>query len=158
MISAELADYLRSGISILVATRDAALVPSCARGVGVRVEPGGAELTLFLPVATAVATLANLADNGRLAVTFSRPVDHRSIQLKGSAVEVRAAGEEERREVEAYRLAYGAALGHIGLPPRLGARVRNWPCHAVRLRVEALYQQTPGPGAGVALAVRSAAP
>ena len=150
MISPELADFLQSGISILVGTRDAFLVPSCARGVGVRVEPGGDEVTLFVPVATGAATIANLENNGRLAVTFSRPVDHRSVQLKGRAVEIREAAADERGAVESYRLAYAATLGYIGLPPQLMARVRNWPCHALRLRVEALYQQTPGPDAGVA--------
>lgn len=156
MIHPELADYLQSGISILLGTRDAGLVPACARGVGVRVEPGGAEVTLFVPRATGANIVANLEDNGRLAVTFSRPVDHRSIQLKGRVVAIRDATEEERREVEAYRLAYAATLGYIGLPPRLTARVRNWPCHAVRLRVEALFQQTPGPGAGGAVGARGA--
>jgi hypothetical protein len=156
VISAELADFLQSGISILVGTRDADLIPDCARGVGVRVEPGGAEVTLFVPVATGAATIGNLEDNGRLAVTFSRPVDHRSIQLKGSVVEIRAAVAGERAEVESYRLAYSSTLGYIGLPPRLTARVRNWPCHALRLRVEALYQQTPGPDAGVAYAAGGA--
>jgi len=146
-ISPELAEFLESGISIQVASRDARLMPEVARALGARVEHGGREVTLFLPAATAERTLANARDNGRLAVCFSA-IDHRSYQLKGRLKSVREADERDRRAIERYRAALGQIYGAVGMPPRLTYRIRHWPAHAVCLEVESLFLQTPGPGAG----------
>lgn len=151
MISAELAGLLEGGLSLLCATRDARLVPDSVRLVGARVERGGKEVTVFLPEATSAASLANLADNGRIAICVARPCDHRSVQLKGRAVEVRPAAESERALVDRHRAAFAATFAEIGYPPRLTLRIRHWPCRAVRVRVESVFDQTPGPGAGGAI-------
>jgi hypothetical protein len=148
VISPDLAAFLESGISILVGTRDARLVPECTRGVGARVEAGGAELTVFVPDAISGPTLANLRDNGRIAVGFSRAQDHRTFQVKGRVVEVAPAGERDRDDVDRYRCAWASLLGEVGMPPRITLRMAHWPAHAVHLRVEAIFVQTPGPGAG----------
>jgi Pyridoxamine 5'-phosphate oxidase len=149
-ISPELAEFLQSGISILVGTRDARLMPEVARVLGARVEPGGRELTIYVPAATGERTLANARENGRLAVCFAA-VDHTSYQLKGRLAEVRPARAAERRTIERYRAALAQHFGSVGLPPRLTHRLSHWPAHALRMAVEAVFLQTPGPGAGVPL-------
>jgi len=149
-IPPELAEFLESGISILVGTRDARLMPEVARVLGARVEKGGRELTLFVPEATGARTLANARENGRLAVCFAA-VDHTSYQIKGSLAGVRAARADERRRIERYRAALAQHFGSVGLPPRLTNRLNHWPAHALRLAVEAVFLQTPGPGAGIPL-------
>lgn len=146
----ELTDFLQSGISLLVGSRDARMMPEIARIFGSRVEAAGRELTFFLPAATGARTLENARDNGRLAVCFTS-VDHRSYQVKGRFLDVRAADDAERRAIERYRAALAQHFGAVGLPPRLVHRMNVWPAHAVRLAVEALFVQTPGPGAGVTL-------
>jgi hypothetical protein len=150
-ISTELASFVQSGVSILVGTRDRRLFPECLRAVGARVERGRREVTLFVPVATGATTVENLADNGRVAVCFSRIEDHRSIQLKGRAVSVAPAEAADRAVIERYRGEFVKNLAFIGMPPRLTLRQNAWPCHAVRLRVESVFLQTPGPGAGAPL-------
>jgi hypothetical protein len=150
-LSAELADFIHSGVSILVGTRDARLFPECLRGQGARVEKGRREVTVFLPVAVAERTVANLDDNGRVAVVFSRIEDHRTFQLKGRVVARRAGDEEDRAVVERYRCDFSRNLGVVGVPARIARRLTAWPCHAVRFRVEAVFRQTPGPGAGAPL-------
>lgn len=151
-LSAELKAFFESGISVQVGTRDARLVPDGIRAMGARVEPGGRELTVFLPEATSASNLANLRDNGHIAVCFSRPSDHRSIQVKGRVVALEPAGEADRERIERYRIGIAQDLGTIGLPPRITLRVAHWPCVAARLRIESIFLQTPGPGAGNALA------
>jgi hypothetical protein len=64
MIPPEIASFLESGVSILVGTRDARLLPESIRAIGARVEAEGAELVLFLPDAVSATTLANLRENG----------------------------------------------------------------------------------------------
>ena len=158
VLSRELAIFVDSGVAIQVGTRDARLVPDAVRGVGVRVEEGGAELTVFLPEATAGRATANLRDNGRIAVCFSRPTDHRTIQVKGRAVAVGEAAASDRPVVERYRPALAQSLAFIGVPFPTAMRMAHWPCHAVRVRIEGVYQQTPGPGAGAPLAEVERAP
>lgn len=151
MISSDLASFLESGISILVGTRDARLASECVRAVGARVGREGAELTVFVPEAPAGATVSNLRDNGRVAVLFSRASDHRSIQVTGRAVSFEPAEDADRATVDRYRCDLAQHLALVGMPPRLTLRAAHWPCLAVRLRVEAIYVKTPGPGAGATL-------
>jgi hypothetical protein len=149
-IAPELIEFLESGISLLVGSRDARLLPEVTRAFGAHVEPGGRELTVFIPHATAERTLANVRDNGRLAVCFSA-IDHRSYQIKGRWTGVRDADENDRRAIERYRKALAQHYGAVGMAPRLTYRLSHWPAHALRMEVESIFLQTPGPGAGVAL-------
>lgn len=148
MISPELQSFLESGVSLLIGTRDARMLPACMRAFGTRVEPGGTELTVFLPEATSATALANLRDNGRIAVAFSRIQDHYSLQLKGRAVELRPAALTERAVVQRYCSAFAESLAFVGMPPAMTLRMAHWPSHAVRVAVESVFVQTPGPGAG----------
>ena len=151
LISAELAAFIEAGVSILVGSRDAGLTPDCLRAIGAQVE-GADEITVFLPAETARTTVANLLDNGRIAVCFSQIADHRTHQLKGRVVAVAPAGEASRATVDRYRRAIAQELAAVGLPPHLTFRIHHWPCWAVRFRVDDLFDQTPGPEAGARLA------
>lgn len=156
MVSAELAAFLESAVTILVGTRDASLGPECVRAMGARVERGRRDVTLFVPSAIGARTFANAAENQRVAACFTRVKDHRSIQLKGHVVHVREAEAADRACVDRYRSGLADALGELGLPPRTLFRVAHWPCHAIRFRVEAIFVQTPGPGAGDPMPAREA--
>lgn len=157
MIGSELQQFLESGVSVLVGTRDRLLVPEAARGFGTRVEAEGRELSVFVPAVWAERTLANLRDNGRIAVAVARPEDHRSVQVKGSCLGIRDGGPGDLAAIERYRALLVADFAAIGYPPRALHRLNVWPCHVVRLLVEALFEQTPGPRAGAPLAAGGAA-
>jgi len=152
LISAELSAFIEKGVSILVGSRDAGLAPECLRAIGVQVE-SSSELTVFLPASTAQATVANLLDNGRIAVCFSCIADHHTSQLKGRVLSIEIAGEESRPIVDRYRRAIAQELASVGLPQHITFRINHWPCWAVRLRVDDHYDQTPGPDAGVRVEV-----
>ncbi len=148
MIPAELIDFLQSGLSALVGTCDASLRPACCRAVGVVVHEGGERVTVFVPEAAGRQTLANLRDNGRVALTVSRPLTHRTVQMKGRVIAMHKALETERASVAGYIEAFGACVDAIGMPRARVAQVASWPAWAVEFRVEDLYTQTPGPRAG----------
>jgi len=143
-----LTEFLTSGVVLGAASRDARLVPEVVRPTGIRVEPGGEEVTVFLPAATAAAMLKNLEDNHRLAVVASDAQDNRSVQLKGAVVEIRPGREDERPLVDQYRAQFARMLEPLGVPRAVVLRIQNWPAVAVRFRVEAVFLQTPGPAAG----------
>jgi hypothetical protein len=147
-LSPDLVELFESGVSILVATRDAELRPACARGAGARVRAADGVVTVYLPQAAAARTLANLRDNAQIAVTFSRPLTHYSIQLKGTCFEPRVSAEEDRAVQQAYRAAYGEQLHAVGLARAVAARLAWWPSFALDIAVRDLFVQTPGPGAG----------
>lgn len=152
MISPDLAAFLESGVSVLVGTRDARLVSECQRALGAQVGPDAEHLTVFVPCAVGERIVADARQNGRIAVCFARVEDHQSIQLKGRAVEIRHATEAERARIDRYRNDFAAVLAAIGMPRALTLRMAHWPCWAIRVRVDASFVQTPGPGAGRPLA------
>lgn len=151
LVSTEVAGFMQSGVSVLIASRDRQLFPACCRAMGVRVERGRRSLTVFVPEATGAAVIDAIGASGRVAVCFARIEDHRSLQVKGSVAALARAADEERSFIERYRGEWARNLAVIGLPPRLSLRQNAWPCHAVRVRIEALFVQTPGPGAGAPL-------
>ncbi len=143
-----LVEFLESGVVLGCASRDARLVPRSVWPVGVRVEAGGDEVTVFLPVATAGDVVANLRDSRRIALVATSAADHRSVQLKGKVVEIREAVDDERSLIERYRACLGRTLEPLGVPKFFVLRIQHWPAHAVRFQVEQLFVQTPGPAAG----------
>lgn len=143
-----LIEFLSSGVVLGCASRDARLVPRSVWAVGVRVEAGGEEATVFLPVATSGEVIANLQDTRRIALVATAPVDHRAVQLKGRVLDVRAAVDDDRILTDRYRANLGRTLEPLGVPRVFVLRIQHWPAHAVRFRVEDLFVQTPGPSAG----------
>ncbi len=147
-IPESLLPLLTSGVSLLLGSRDAALRPAALRLVGAVVSPDRSVVTAYLPDATAERTLANLHATKRAAVTFSRVIDCRGVQLKGPVLAIRPANAEERAEIDRYLPLFFRALEEVGLPWAVTSRLTSWPATAVEIAVEAFFDQTPGPTAG----------
>ena len=139
---------MESGVSLLVGTRDAQLKPASARGFGVEVDAPRQELTVFLPAPGAPTTLANLRENGQIALTFSRAFDHRSLQVKGQILSIAETDERQRGLQDRYFAAFAEGLVFIGHRLAQLNRFRYYPSYALRFRIESMFDQTPGPGAG----------
>jgi hypothetical protein len=143
-----LAALLEGLVAVHVATRDTALVPDEVMAAAALPSADGRCLTVYLPVATSETSLANLRENGALAVVLSQPLTHRTVQLKGRAETIRPARDDEREAVERCAAGFDAEVEAIGLPPAVVRRRAKWPCHAVTFVVAEAYEQTPGPRAG----------
>ena len=83
MIPDSIVHLLQTGVSVMVGTRDASLMPECTRAWGIHVGDGSWHRDVLLSEAFAGQTLDNLRENGRIAVTCTRPTDHITCQLKG---------------------------------------------------------------------------
>lgn len=129
-------------------TRDSALQPMSTIAFGLKVGADGREVTVFLPVPLAAPMVANLRDNGQMAITIVCPTDHRSIQLKGAWLGERRTDDADRAFIERYREALTKELGLVGVPRSIWRRVIWWPSLALRMDVRDVFVQTPGPGAG----------
>jgi hypothetical protein len=126
--------------------------PEIGRGNGalVRAEPGVVDLLLSAWLWP--ATVRNLRINGTLAATFARPRDYAAFQIKGSATLLEPAADHLRVSAD-YTEAIREALMAQGLEARL---IDTWLCDreltVARVTVEQIYEQTPGPRAGRAVA------
>lgn len=147
-LPASCVDFLESGVSLLVATTDATGLPEPVRGAGVIVSPDRRGFTVLVPSTTGERTRANLEAGSRIAVTFSRPIDYRGVQLKGRCVSVRDATPAEHEVARSYRIAFVEATHLIGMARSLSGRLRVEPCFAVDVEVHESFDQTPGPKAG----------
>jgi hypothetical protein len=139
---------LEPGSSVLVGTVDAQGVPSCCRAVALASSDDLRTATVFVPLATSQDTMQNVATTKRLAVAASFPLDHCTTQLKGSVTEARLATDEERTFIRGRLEAFTEVLDQIGVPRRLVRRVAYWPALAITMRVDDVFEQTPGPRAG----------
>jgi hypothetical protein len=151
MIDKELAAFLEEGIGIQIGTRNASLMPNGARVVAARVEDDGTHLTAFIPARAAPQVVPDLEANGQAAIVFARPPDERSCQVKGVFAGMGATGAAEERFVREQWQRWLERLTTIGLPLSTLEGWDAWPCVAIRLRVTALFNQTPGPNAGSVL-------
>ena len=151
MIQKELAAFLEEGIAINIGTRSASLQPNGARVVAVKVDDGGTHLTAYVPAGAAPLILPDLEASRQAALVFARPPDERACQVKGIYEESRDARADEEAFVVAQWDRWMRRLASIGLPRMAYESWHVWPCVAIRLRVTALFDQTPGPGAGQAL-------
>jgi hypothetical protein len=148
MIPQPLLDLLDTGVSVMIGTRDAALMPECTRAWGIRVEPDRASVTVFVTEPTSRRTLTNLRENGRIAITCTRPSDHTACQLKGRVRLIRPSGQRDEEPRGRWKRKFYSELMAVGVPAQLCEALITDPVLAVEVDVQESFGQTPGPGAG----------
>jgi hypothetical protein len=152
MIDSQLAAFLEEGVGIHIGTRNGALEPHGSRALAVKVDADGRHLVVYVAQVAAARLLPDLEANGQAAVGFGRPIDDRACQVKGVVVDLRDAADAERPLIEKQWDGFLAALERIGIPRAATLGWITWPAVAIRLRANAVFEQTPGPGAGAPIA------
>jgi hypothetical protein len=152
MIDRELASFLEEGIAIQLGTRSDRLEPNGVRVVAVSVDGDGTHVVAYVPEVSGPQVLPDLEANGQAALVFARPPDERACQVKGKFAGARTATADERAMVQAQWDRWLDRLTTIGVPRPTFDQWVTWPCIAIRVRVNAIFNQTPGPGAGAPLA------
>lgn len=153
-ISAELKAFLESGVSVVVGTRDADLVPEITRAWGLLVSKDRKSVSLCVPLATSHKTLDNLAGNGQITVCCSLPTNYKTVQLKGQCIKTTNPRRADLVAVERHHEAFGRLNARIGFPRQRTEtfwrrEIETSPA-LVKLRLvpEQVFDQTPGPDAG----------
>lgn len=156
MITAETAAHLQSGCSLIVGTVAADGEPHATRGWGIEVLPGEPPRLRVLLDAADTAILDDLAHGGAVAITGTDVPTLRSVQLKGRAVSLEPASEADDELAATFCEEFFAALYLTdGTPRHLPERLVPSRYVACVIAVVALFDQTPGPGAGAPLPVGS---
>ena len=152
MSTPDIRRFVDEGRSILIGTVDALGEPHCCRAVALTGNGDLSRITVYVPVDTAQQVVADVATTHRVAVVATQPLDHSTVQFKGSTRAVRLAGEDERELVAARMEQFADILETIGVPRATTERVSRWPAYAIEMDVEAVFDQTPGPRAGAEVA------
>jgi hypothetical protein len=152
----DLLAMMRRGVSVIVSACSLDFTPSVMRAVGSQMSPDGSRITVFLARGQSRQLLQDVASTGRVAVVFSEPYSHRTVQVKARHVTLREACDEDRPVLEAYlasmqhelsRVGFGADFVRAVLAYRLDDVV------ALAFAPEQAFDQTPGPRAGQSLPV-----
>lgn len=131
-----------------LATRNAAMEPLSTLAFGLQRAADDHELTVFVPAVLSPPIVANLRDNGQMAVELVRPSDHRAAQIKGIWLGERRTTEDDRACLTRYHDTLLQEMGLVGVPRSKWDRLAWWPAVALRMEVRDVFAQTPGPGAG----------
>ncbi len=151
VLDADNARFIGGGVSIIVSSRNAANLPELVRAHGCRVSRDRRRVRLFLQAGQARALLADIRQNGRVAVVFTRPTTHRSLQLKGNDAALVRLRPDDAARVAAYRGAMVTELEGTGISEALTRALLaggDDGLVAVEFTPVAAFVQTPGPDAG----------
>lgn len=146
------------GRSILAGAADAAGRPHAVRAVGAVLDPERGAVSVFLAQATSEHLIRALVPGAPLAVCFNEPATHRTLQLKGPVLSFALADEGRRAWLDRYVERFAAELDRVGLARHIVRRLHHWPAYEIVFRPERVFDQTPGPGAGIQLAASGGAP
>ena len=119
--------------------------------VGAVVHDDKQTITFFVAVRFSKQIISDLEDNGRVALEAAHST-HEAYQMKGRYVSSRPSSEEDYAVQEAYQKKIIDGLLQFfpeELAKPLAAVDSDYrPSIAITFRVEEIYLQTPGPGAG----------
>ena len=150
--SPEMVDFLQSPLAVQVAACSPSLRPSSTRGFGCVVERDWRTLCLVVNEAQAARCLEDLGRSDRLSVNLSHVVDFRGVQIKGRLLEMRVATAAEERAAQDYFRRLVDAITTIGVSAESTRGFwKTGPMRVLRMEAEALFEQTPGAGAGARL-------
>lgn len=144
-------DFIQHRVSINVASRDADNMPSMCRALGCRVSQDRRQVTVFIPRDHSRKLLDDISTSGVIAVVFSRPSTHETIQLKGSDATVTTLETGDTAIIAKFIQNFVQELSAIGHPSELASAIlssANNESLAVTFSPSVAFVQTPGPAAG----------
>ena len=151
MIDAELAAFIEGPVMVVFGAADAAGRPMIGRAAGARCADSG-EVDLFVSRARWGEVTEDLRVGAQVAVTFSRPADYRTFQIKGVVTALAPPGLSDVAVATRYIEAVTGSLLDLGvLQPQVDQWLSSDDLITLRLRPGAVFAQTPGPGAGAQL-------
>jgi hypothetical protein len=154
VLTSDLVNFCQSGLSIVVGSCETDGSPIGGKAFACRIDARTQTARVTVPRAANAPLLNALAQGKGIAVTFSQPTTHKSIQLKGTSARLGTVRAEDKRDTVDQRAGFARELLAVGYPE---AYVQMFCAHDPRdLAVLSFtpteaFLQTPGPNAGCAL-------
>lgn len=153
VLTPELADFCQSGVSICLGSRARLGGPVVGYGLGCRIDSAG-RVRILLRRAANGPILQAIARGAGIAATFSKPYNHRAMQLKASRATVTEPTETDVLVSEDQTAAFAADLIEVAYAPAFAQGYVAFEAAelaAIDFLPEQAFVQTPGPRAGSAL-------
>ncbi len=152
MLQPDVAALFEGASSLTVGSVDASGNPNATRAWGARLQPDGTLRALV--AAEALTARENLGTTRVIALCATDVPTLRAVQVKGRVVTVEDAGPDDRDLADRYRSEFFRTCADVeGVPISRLLRLAPGGYFAVVLTIDELYDQTPGPGAGAAIAL-----
>ncbi len=148
MIPQNLVDFLHGPVVMAVGTRSDGLMPAVTYGRGAVFDAKNDVITVIVPDVESEATFENLEHNGAIALSAGDGISHETYQFKGRCLDVGPSDEHQRAIEDVYTRKMIAHYRAKGVPDEHFGGYVLYPSTAIRFRVEEVFVQTPGPGAG----------
>ena len=154
LLPPDLLAMMERGVSVIAGSRDADLRPSIMRALGSMVEDGGRKVTVFVSRRQSRQLVQDVAATGYVAVVFSEPSSHRTVQVKARRAVLRNAEAADAPVLARYLASMEHEIQQVGFAPHL---TRAMLAHkledlvAISFEPEVAFDQTPGPKAGTRL-------
>jgi hypothetical protein len=145
------AAFVCGGVGMSAATCRPGATPNIARATGCRLSADRRVATIIVAATAGAAVLDDVRRTGAIAVVFTQPSTHRTVQLKGSDARIVPLEPGDAALVERYILAFAADVRPFGFAENF---MRALLSHApddlvgVQFTIGAAFSQTPGPQAG----------
>lgn len=159
LLSADHIAMVEKGVSTIVSSCDANRRPSIMRALGSDITQDGAQITVYLSRRQSRQLLLDVAATGCVAVVFSEPFSHRTLQVKASHAQVRPAQPADEPLLQRYLAAMEQEIARVGFEARFTRAMFALNLEdvvAISFTPEAAFDQTPGPKAGTALTAANA--
>lgn len=146
--------FIQKGVSINVASRDVRRVPSLTRALSCRLDDDGGRLRIAVSRSQGRDLLRDIEKSGVIAVVFTEPSTHRTLQIKGIDAGEVTPDAADFESLARTRIAFGAEIGRLGFDAAFNQRlfhVERDDLAVLAFTPQAVFQQTPGPDAGVLL-------
>lgn len=149
MIPKEIAELQHGVLVAHVGTRDSKLRTREIHCWAVTIDPPSDLVTVFVSEKLSGPTLSNVADNKKMAVVITDPLNHNSYQVKGDYISHHACSDTEHEKIkEKISNFYDGYLQPFGYPPEITSTFAYKPFVAITFKVNSAFNQTPGPNAG----------
>ena len=153
VLTIELALFCQSGVSIVIASCEQGGEPVVGRGLACRLDEPDS-VRIVLRKSSNPALFRAVREGSGLAVTFTKPSTHRSIQLKANAARVSSTAAKDGLAAKSQTADFSAdlvACGYTEEFSRAYCAFAQDDLAAIDFVPEHAFVQTPGPGAGSAL-------
>ena len=144
----DIADLVRQGVAVVVATRDWERHPALSRAWGPALSGDGARLTVCVEAAPGSAMARNLEPGSPVAATLARLSTPATVQLKGAVAEVAHPTQDRLDAVREHVEDFVAETALVGVSESIARALVGPDLLTVTIEVAERYDETPGPGAG----------
>lgn len=145
--------FIESGLSIIVGVVGPAGRALTGRALAARMVPDATIRLIYAAEGNEAVTEA-AKSGGPIAVAFSAPLSHRTLQIKGLSSRPEDVELEDEASVAQQTDAFSVILGQVGETPgfvRAFSDYRSSALLALSFPAQEAFEQTPGPGAGRSL-------